>query len=292
MRPLAVIGHLARDVVDGGDPRLGGAPWEAGRALRVLGQAARIAAKCGEPEPRPFLNKVASLGIPVHLVCGGSTTEFAIDYGGEEREMTVGAVGDPWTPEEAEEAVGQAEWVQVGPLLRSDFPVETLAALARGRRLLLDAQGLVRVPQVGPLQFDTNFDRAVLEHITILKLAEEEAVALAGDVEDVASLGVPEIVVTRGTQGCTIYTRGDREQIPARPLGAVTDPTGAGDGFAAGYLAARAAGHRPAAAARRAHAPVAGFLPAVAAPGPPPSGPVTAASSSTARRRRWSGPAT
>jgi sugar/nucleoside kinase (ribokinase family) len=266
MQPLAVIGHLARDVVDGGEPRIGGAPWYAGRALRILGQQSRIAAKCGETDRRPFLNKLAPLGIPVHLVCGGSTTEFAIDYRGEERHMTVGSVGEPWTPDEAEEAVGRAEWVQVAPLLRSDFPVETLAALARGRRLLVDAQGLVRVPQTGPLQFDTNFDRAMLEHISILKLAEEEAIALTGDVEDVASLDVPEIVVTRGTQGCTVYSRGRRETIPARPLEDVADPTGAGDAFAAGYIAARAAGHRPASAARRATALVAGLLAAVAAP--------------------------
>jgi sugar/nucleoside kinase (ribokinase family) len=266
MRPLAVIGHLARDVVDGGEPRLGGAPWYGGRALRVLGQPARIAAKCGETDRRAFLNKLASLGIPVHLVCGGSTTEFAIDYGGEERTMTVGAVGEPWTPEEAEEAVRPAEWVQVAPLLRSDFPVETLQALARGRRLLLDAQGLVRVSQTGPLQLDTNFDRAVLEHVSILKLAEEEAVALAGTIDDVASLDVPEIVVTRAAQGCTVFARGRREQIPARPLEEISDPTGAGDAFAAAYIAARAAGHRPASAARRATAVVAGLLAAVAMP--------------------------
>jgi sugar/nucleoside kinase (ribokinase family) len=38
------------------------------------------------------------------------------------------------------------------------------------------------------------------------------------------------------------------------------DPTGAGDAFAAAYLASRATGHGPRAAARRATAVVAGLL--------------------------------
>ena len=251
MRRLAVIGHLARDVVDGGAPRIGGAPWYAGRALRVLGRPAHIAAKCGEADRRRFLSNLAELGLPVRLVTGGETTEFAIDYDAEPRRMSVGALGEPWTPAEA---------VHVAPLLRSDFPPKTLAALGRGRRLLLDAQGLVRVPQTGPLQFDTNFDPALLDAVAILKIAEEEAIALTGSIDDVVRLGVPEVSVTLGTLGCIVYARGRVERVPARPLDGVKDPTGAGDGFGAAYLSARAEGHAPASAARRATALVGGLL--------------------------------
>jgi sugar/nucleoside kinase (ribokinase family) len=260
VRRVAVIGHLARDVVNGGQPRIGGAPWYAGRALRALGRPADIAAKCGEADRRRFLLQLVQLGLPVRLVTGGETTEFAIDYDTEPRRMAVGAVGEPWTPAEAVHAVGRAEWVQVAPLLRSDFPAATLARLGRGRRLLLDAQGLVRVPQTGPLEFDTDFDPAMLEAVSMLKIAEEEAVALTGSVDDVVALGVPEVIVTLGTQGCIVYARGRVERVPARPLDDVKDPTGAGDGFAAAYVAARAEGHAPASAARRATALVAGLL--------------------------------
>ena len=46
-----------------------------------------------------------------------------------------------------------ATWVHVGALVRTDFPTETLAALATAeRRLLVDAQGLVRTPALGPLR--------------------------------------------------------------------------------------------------------------------------------------------
>ena len=98
------------------------------------------------------------------------------------------ASGDPWTPEEARgwvaEALRGAGWVHVAPLARSDFPAETLAELAHGRRLSLDGQGLVRAPQTGPLQQDADYDPALLEHVSILKLSEEEARLLLGGVDE------------------------------------------------------------------------------------------------------------
>lgn len=262
MRPLATIGHLARDVVSDGPARIGGAPWYAGRALRLLGTRAQIGAKCGEPERRRFLGRLTTLGLPVTIAAGGETTAFAFRYEGERRLMTVEAVGEPWSPQEATTAVGRAEWVHVAPLLRSDFPVETLDELARDRRLLLDGQGLVRVPEPGPLRLDSAFDPALLRHAAILKLAEEEAVALVGGIDEAAlrDLPVPEIVVTLGAAGSLVLAGGRCERVPVRPLEGIRDPTGAGDAFAVTYLAARAEGHAPASAARRATALVAALL--------------------------------
>ncbi len=152
------------------------------------------------------------------------------------------------------------EWLHVAPLLRSDFDAETLARLARGRQILLDGQGLVRVPTTGPLMLDDDFDRDVLRHVTILKLAEEEARAIVGDtdLESLASLGVPEVVVTFGLEGSLVLTRGSATHVPARAVH--VDPTGSGDAFAAAYLAARAARHAPVSAARRATAVVSALL--------------------------------
>src|SRR5438309_7852214 len=124
---------------------------------------------------------------------GTATASFSFRYENEHRLMEVDHVGDAWTPEDVA-ALPPGAWVHVAPLLRSDFPAETLRALARGRRLSLDGQGLVRVGETGPLQLDTNFDPALLEHVQILKLAEEEA-EVVGAVD---RLGVPEILVTYG----------------------------------------------------------------------------------------------
>jgi sugar/nucleoside kinase (ribokinase family) len=261
MRPLAVIGHLSRDVVDGGEPRIGGAPWYATRALRLLERRATIVGKCGEADRRRYAARLAAQGLPTIVVGSGETTSFSISYTGQgSRQMRVEAIGEPWRPRELA-GLRDAAWVHVAPLLRSDFPEPTLAALARERRILLDGQGLVRVPEVGPLRLDADFDPAVLRHLTVLKLAEEEARVLAGGIEPeaLAALGVPEILLTLGDEGSLVLADGRVHRIPSRPVHA-RDPTGAGDGFAAAYVAARAEGHIPVSAARRATSLVADLL--------------------------------
>lgn len=188
--------------------------------------------------------------MPVTWLPAASTAAFSFSYDGDARSMVVEALGDPWSAGEAELA-GDAEWVHVAALARSDFPAETLAALARGRRVSFDGQGLVRPARTGPLVLDSDFDRRVLEHVQILKLAEEEAEAI-GDVD---ALGVPEVVVTLGARGAVV--QGVHVPAEGAPAG---DPTGAGDAFAVAYLAARAAGQEPVAAARSASSVVAEVL--------------------------------
>src|SRR5438309_7760788 len=127
---------------------------------------------------------------------GTATASFSFRYENEHRLMEVDHVGDAWTPEDVA-ALPPGGWVHAAPLLRSDFPPETLAALARGRRLSLDGQGLVRAGGVGPLRLDPDFDPALLRHVTALKLAEEEAEVLVGSLEPraLAALEVPEVLV-------------------------------------------------------------------------------------------------
>lgn len=256
MRPLGVIGPLSRDVVEGAPPQIGGGPWHAARALRALGQDAVALAKCGEPDRQDYQTQLAALGFPFALAVGGQTTAFAFSYdAGGVRTMQVDALGEPWQRKDVSEALlRRVGWLLVAPLLREDFDAELLEWLARGRHVLLDGQGLVRVRQTGPLALDPNFDPSLLRHVTVLKLAEEEAEAIG----DVASLGVPEVLVTAGAEGSRVITRDGVERVPAHRVAA--DPTGAGDAFGIAYLGSRARGHAPASAARRATALVAALL--------------------------------
>jgi sugar/nucleoside kinase (ribokinase family) len=251
--PLALVGNLSRDLVDGGPPRIGGAPYYAARAWRALGSRATIVTRCGAEEREEYARRLSALGLPVVLLPGTKTTSFSFSYDGDERVMTVEQLGDSWTPADAD-AVALAAWVHVAPLLRSDFPPEALAALAPGRRLSLDGQGLVRVPETGPLRLDDDFDRDLLRHVQILKLAEEEA-EVVGAVD---ALGVPELLVTYGPRGSRICVDGRWEKVGAWPVAA--DPTGSGDAFAAAYLAGRSQGLTPISAARRATALVGALL--------------------------------
>jgi sugar/nucleoside kinase (ribokinase family) len=264
VRPVAVIGNLASDVVAGGLPRVGGGAFHAARALRLLGRPACVVTKCAEADRDVLLPRLVALGVPVRWRPAASTTRFAFDYDGDRRSMSIEALGEPWSPDEIRgwvaAALGGAEWVQVAPLMRGEFGAEALAVLARGRRLLLDGQGLVRVARTGPLVLGGGADPGLLRGVSVLKLAEEEALALAGGLDEaaLAGLGVPEVVVTFGSRGCLVLADGRLTEVRARPV--ATDPTGAGDAFGAAYVTARSAGQAPPAAARRAAALVGDLL--------------------------------
>jgi sugar/nucleoside kinase (ribokinase family) len=221
-----------------------------------------VVARCGDADRRSYLRRLASLGLPVSLSAAGETTSFAFRYDADgNREMRVETIGEAWSEgDEPERLLRRVEWVHVAPLLRGDFPPETLERIVRRRRVLLDGHGLVRVRRVGPLALDADFDRALLRHVSILKLSEEEAQAIldGGKLEELRELGVPEVVVTFGVAGALVVTRDAVVRVTARP--ARGDPTGAGDAFSVAYLSARAGGHRPISAARRASALVTALL--------------------------------
>jgi sugar/nucleoside kinase (ribokinase family) len=258
---VAVVGSLSLDSVEGGAPRIGGCPFFAARALRTLGTPGLIVAKCATPDRQLLLPPLIRLGVPVVWQDSSVSASFSFSYERERRTMTLEAVADPWTPEEAAGPLAGVRWVHVAPLTRADFPAETLAALARGRRVSLDGQGLARVPQVGPLTLDSDYDAAVLDSVSILKLSEEEAELLVDGYDERAlgQLGVREVVVTLGSRGCIVFADGVADLVRAHAVSA-GDPTGAGDMFATAYLAARSSGATPTAAARRAAALVSDVL--------------------------------
>lgn len=236
----------------GRPPHVGGGPYHGARALQRLRVPARIVARCATSDRDQLLPPLVRLGTPVRYVPGTSTAAFAFSYDGDRRTMAVDTIGDIWRPVDVPDL--RCRWIHLAPLSRSDWPVATVKALARRSRVSFDGQGLVRKPQIGPLELDDDFDREILRYIWVLKLADEEADV----VGDVRSLGVREVVVTHGSRGSTVYCGGEAEHVPAHPLD--HDPTGAGDAFATAYVVGRNAGFSPVGAARRATAVVASLL--------------------------------
>ena len=81
--------------------------------------------------------------------------------------------------------------------------------------------------------------------IDLLFANQDEALQLTGRADPDSALSelaakVSTLVVTRGADGATAIANGERISIPAAPVVNVVDTTGAGDLFAAGFLAARA----------------------------------------------------
>jgi sugar/nucleoside kinase (ribokinase family) len=261
MTSIAALGNLTRDVVAGARPRPGGAVFYSARAFARIGAGATIAAACAEADRAQLVPPLEALGLPVRWYPSETTTAYAFHYEGDRRIMRQEAVGDQWSPARALDAAGDAAWVHVGALVRTDFPEETLAALAEGRRLLVDAHGLVRTASLGPLRTDGDIGD-VLRHVAILKLNDEEAETLVGSVDPdrLRALGVAEVLLTLGSQGAVVITEDSRERIPAQEVIGSVDPTGAGDTFSVGYLVSRARGAHPVEAARAATTIVAEFL--------------------------------
>ncbi|MCZ7589653.1 MAG: carbohydrate kinase family protein [Gaiella sp.] len=267
MSTIALVGNLALDRVGGGDPRPGGGVFHAARAAVRIGADVGVATRCAPADRTVALAPLEALGIPVTCADARETTRFSFHYEGDHRVMEVDAVGDPWTEDDvagwAAPVVAEARWVLVAGLLRSHFPLTTVEALARDRRrLLLDAQGLVRLARTGPLVRDASVDRRVLEHVAVLKANENEARILAGGLEREAlrALGVPEVVLTLGSRGALVVEPERATPIAPHPLPEGVDPTGAGDAFSLVYLDGRARDLSPVDAAERAAAAVAALL--------------------------------
>jgi 1D-myo-inositol 3-kinase len=242
-------------VVAGTEPRPGGVVYHAARAYSRLEADVAVAASCAPGDRATLLSALEALGLDTSWHPSAVTATYAFHYVGDTRVMRQEAVGAPWSARDAVEAVGEARWVHVGGLVRSDFPVATLGALAGERSLLVDGQGLVRVPVLGPLQLDADVGDA-LQHVAILKLDAEEASILAGglDPASLRGLGVPEVVVTLASSGSFVVTAELVEHAEADAVPGLVDPTGAGDMFAAAYLTARAGGAGPGEALRRSSA--------------------------------------
>jgi sugar/nucleoside kinase (ribokinase family) len=91
---------------------------------------------------------------------------------------------------------------------------------------------------------------ALLDRVDILFVNEQEAYGLAGAGRLDEAVGVlaarcPIVVVTRGADGSVVADSGRLFEVPARPVPAVVDTTGAGDSFAAGFLLGVVRGFEP-----------------------------------------------
>ena len=220
---MAVIGNLARDVIDGGRPRVGGAPYHAARALRLLGGHARIVARCAEADRGTLLPPLVALGVPVAWLAASRTASFELRYSGEERTMHVEDPGEPWTVADAH-AIGRTEWIQVGALTeRTSRPM-----CSRCSRAIAGSRSTARRSSApaatGELTPDADFDPAVLRYATVLKLSESEAETLGGE-EAVAALDVPEVLLTLGSRGALLLDeQRPRTRFPCAGSRAATPP--------------------------------------------------------------------
>jgi 2-dehydro-3-deoxygluconokinase len=98
-----------------------------------------------------------------------------------------------------------------------------------------------------------------LKRVDIALPAYDDEAVLWGDpspeatVERLQAFGIGEIVVKNGPNSALVVAGGDSEFVPVPDVVVPVDTMAAGDGFNAGYIAARLSGEAPARAAAAAH---------------------------------------
>jgi 2-dehydro-3-deoxygluconokinase len=165
-----------------------------------------------------------------------------------------GSAGSRLAPEDVEAAVfGGARWLHltgITPALSASAKasMDRAIALARGARLTISVDLNLRRRLWSEETAAPVFRDLVARTDIVLADADEAAIAIGegGDVADpealarkLVALGAGTAVVKLGADGAVAATgKGPVVHSPGVPVAVVVDPVGAGDAFAAGFIAA------------------------------------------------------
>jgi 1D-myo-inositol 3-kinase len=244
---ILLVGHYCHDTLDLRSGQvidtLGGSVSYASSVFLKLGIDYQVISKVGD-DFRYF----QQLRDPPHVCVGARTTHFASyqrPNGG--RLLSLKSRCETIAPGDIPTGLSFPACI-VAPIA-GEVPPETLVQAAHcSRYVYCDIQGFIRAFQpngsIVYLPLNQTPYEPLLNRIHFLKVSEDELPYLA--VEKVRrSCG---ILITRGSQGCTILTSQDELHFSARKTNEV-DSTGAGDCFLAGFVAGMIQGYSLAEAA-------------------------------------------
>ncbi|MFA6220697.1 MAG: PfkB family carbohydrate kinase [Desulfomonilaceae bacterium] len=251
MYDVCVIGHVTKDLINirGRTREMpGGTAYYAGMTLRSLGLNVAVITKVATGDERALLEPLVKSGVRLFVGHSKFTSAFENIYVSpdrNERIQKVKAVGDSFLPEDLGRI--QASAFHLGPLTPAEMTPDFIEQLSRlGGLVSLDAQGFTRgierqtiVPQ------DWCLKEQGLAHVDILKVDDSEAAMMSGGqdiklaAQRLADFGPAEVIITMGSSGSLIFAHRTFYRIAAVPTATISDPTGCGDTYVAGYLAHR-----------------------------------------------------
>lgn len=266
---LIVIGDLVEDVVAWRAGTAAGAEVSAGTGLEAAtdnaaritrsrgGSGANVAAAAARVVPTRFIGRVgadargdwlvetlAEAGVEVRVQRGGTsgTVIVLVDADGERTFVTDRGAAADLEPIEADWLDGvECLHLPLYGLVDAGSRGACVAAAAEARRrgalVSVDLSSVAAIRAVGV----TGLHALLAElHAEVVLANAAEAQCAALDAFTPAA-GVA-VVIKHGADPVELRLDGRRVELPVPPIADVRDTTGAGDAFAAGYLAARIAG--------------------------------------------------
>jgi sugar/nucleoside kinase (ribokinase family) len=228
---LLAVGHVTWDQLRDRQA-LGGSVSYAALAARKLGWEAAILTAAG-PD---FAAERDLPGVPVFTSRSAATTRFTNLYGadGTRRQVLssragsidLGCLPDAWRDPDVLFLAPVAGELSGG--LATAFEAGVVGAGAQGWLREFDADGNVTPRSEWP---EAAGD---LAGVHVLVLSQHDLPRAAERAREFLAC-VPIVALTRGWQGLTLHTRDGVQEIPTLPR-EETDPTGAGDVFAAALL--------------------------------------------------------
>ena len=106
MAALAIIGSTAKDRVDGGMPRPGGAPHYALDALEAVGCRLVAVTKVAQGDGA-LLEPLRVPTVELHVRVADSTVTFSHVNDGDSRESAIADTGEPWTTRGSSRSAGR-----------------------------------------------------------------------------------------------------------------------------------------------------------------------------------------
>lgn len=224
-----VVGHITRDLVEEGW-RCGGAALYASATADKLGLRAAILTRAASDED---LRDVPT-SVTVYRLPSRATTEFRNIYEGPHRTQQMTAKGADIGPEDVPAKVTGSRTVLLGPVIGEIDPV------VRSRfsgRVAVGAQGWLRTATGRNVRYAPwRADKALRGTEAVFASTEDAPASEMPALVFRWRGAVPIVIVTEGPRGGTLYLTDSETAIPRFPAREV-DPTGAGDVFAAAFLA-------------------------------------------------------
>jgi hypothetical protein len=244
---IAVIGPICRDKINiSGTQHFqpGGATYYNGLALSSLGIDVTVFGAYNTSEDDSWLasfkKKVKLIAIPT-----AETLTFLNEYPDPnsqdlrvQKVKNVNCVMD-WNQLKKYDFQSY-DGIALGPLFHNNFSLDFVKNLHKiNPHSYLAGQGIIRYSDKGKVIWrNPEKLQDMLPYVKALFVDEQEFEFMSGNNESPKFRDLEKLIITNGSKGSTIITKGSEFEIPAFPPTETVDATGAGDTYMAGVLAA------------------------------------------------------